>query len=119
MRWFPVALLTYGVFIVTRAGFELTSPAYESARTIRKRQLKFVRHCLGSENQPVRKQMLWQPSNPLKKGQGRRYTQIKQIAEDLPQLTLKEMNTLSQNRDRWKEVGCEAKNATTPATPAD
>ena len=27
MRWFPVAFLTNGVFIVTHGGFELTTPA--------------------------------------------------------------------------------------------
>ena len=96
---------------------EIYGDLKKSSEIIRKMRLEFVG--LRSENQPVGKLMLWQSSNPLKKGQDQRYTQIKQIDADLPQLTLEEIKMLSQNRDLWKDAVCEAKNTMTPATQAD
>ena len=43
MRWFPVAILPSGVFTVTFAGFELTTPLLdESAVLTKTQQLNFI-----------------------------------------------------------------------------
>ena len=78
---------------------EIYGELQEPSEILWNRRLEFVGHCLRSENQPVGKMALWQSSNTLKKGQGRRLTHIKQIAADLPQLDMDEIVNLAQNRD--------------------
>ena len=55
-------------------------------------------------SQPVKNLVLWRPPEPLQIGQGNRKTHISQMLEDLPELDIKDITRVGNNREVWREL---------------